>query len=273
MVGYGARSSSRRDGDDRCEHGTVTEHDPVHHLYGDLASWWPLLSPVGDYEEEARFAAALLASGSPPVTRVLELGSGGGHNGFHLKEEFELTLVDLSPSMLEVSRRLNPECEHVVGDMRSVRLGRTFDAVFVHDAVMYMTTEDDLRAAMETAFVHCRPGGVALFAPDYTTETFEPLTDHGGSDDPSGRGLRYLEWAWDPDPSDTWLRSDFVCVLREADGDVRVVHDVHHWGLFGRDAWLRLLAAVGFVPEIVPEETTEQRRPRDLFLARRSPSG
>ena len=30
--------------------------------------------------------------------------------------------------------------------MRNVRLGRTFDAVFVHDAIMYMTTEVDLRA-------------------------------------------------------------------------------------------------------------------------------
>lgn len=42
-----------------------------------------------------------------------------------------------------------------------------FDAVFVHDAVMYMTTQRDLRAAIETAFVHCRPGGAAL-------------TEHGG---------------------------------------------------------------------------------------------
>lgn len=41
--------------------------------------------------------------------------------------------------------------------MRTVRLGRTFDAVFVHDAVDYMTSEDDLRHVIETAFVHCRP--------------------------------------------------------------------------------------------------------------------
>jgi hypothetical protein len=39
--------------------------------------------------------------------------------------------------------------------------------VFVHDAVAYMTTERELRAAIETAFVHCRPGGAALFAPDH----------------------------------------------------------------------------------------------------------
>ena len=80
-----------------------------------------------------------------------------------------MTLVDLSPQMLAVSRALNPECEHREGDMRTVNLGRTFDAVFVHDAIMYMTSEaDSLIAAMRNAYRHCRAGGVALFVPDYS---------------------------------------------------------------------------------------------------------
>ena len=36
-----------------------------------------------------------------------------------------MTLVDLSEEMLAVSRELNPECEHLQGDMRTLRLGRT----------------------------------------------------------------------------------------------------------------------------------------------------
>ena len=51
-----------------------------------------------------------------------------------------MTLVDLSAEMLEVSRQLNPECEHIQGDMRTIRLGRQYDAVLVHDAVDYVTT-------------------------------------------------------------------------------------------------------------------------------------
>ena len=92
-----------------------------------------------------------------------------------------------SAGMRAVSLALNPDCEHVAGDMRSVRLGRQFDAVFVHDAVCYMTTESDLQLAIETAFVHCQPGGVALFAPDFVRDTFRPGTDHGGSDDGRAR--------------------------------------------------------------------------------------
>src|SRR5690606_12595145 len=105
---------------------------------------------------------------------------GGGNNASHLKAHARLTLVEPSEGMRAVSRALNPECEHLDGDMRTVRLGRTFDAVFVHDAVAYMTTEADLRRAMATAFLHTRPGGAALFAPDHVRETFVPGTDHGG---------------------------------------------------------------------------------------------
>jgi hypothetical protein len=41
--------------------------------------------------------------------------------------------------MLALSMTVNPECEHIEGDMRTLRLGHTFDAVFLHDAVMYLT--------------------------------------------------------------------------------------------------------------------------------------
>jgi SAM-dependent methyltransferase len=178
---------------------------------------------------------------------VLELGSGGGNNASHLKAHFELTLTDLSEEMLAVSRELNPECEHVQGDMRTLRLGREFDAVFVHDAVEYMSSVADLRAAIQTAFVHCRPGGVALFVPDHLRETFRPRTDHGGHDGP-GRSLRYLEWTWDPNPDDDTYLVDFAYLLRDGDR-ITVEHDRHVCGVFPRAQWLRLLEEAGFRAE------------------------
>jgi SAM-dependent methyltransferase len=240
-------------------------------LYDELACWWPLLSPPAEYEEEAGFYSRALIGASDRTPRtLLELGSGGGNNASFLKHSFQsLTLVDPSPGMLEHSRRLNPECEHVRGDMRTVRLGREFDCVFVHDAVMYMTTESDLRMAMETAFLHCRRGGVALFAPDAVRELFRGSTDHGGSDG-DGEGLRYLEWSWDPDPQDSTYTVDYAILLRERDGAVRVVHDRHIEGLFSRADWLRLLSTVGFAAEVVPFDHTELTPGTyEVFLARK----
>jgi hypothetical protein len=129
--------------------------------------------------------------------------------------------------------------------MRSVRLGRTFDAVFVHDAVCYLTTEADLRAAMETVFTHLRPGGAAIFVPDCTRESFEATTDHGGHDG-DGRSLRYLEWTHDPDPSDTTYDVDYAYILREDGQPTRCEYDRHINGMFAQDDWLRWLAEAGF---------------------------
>ena len=196
---------------------------------------------------------------------VLELGSGGGHNAVHLAPSFTLTLTDLSPSMIEVSQRLNPGCEHVVGDMRTLRLDRQFDAVFVHDAVEYMVTVEDLRRAMETAYVHCRPGGAAVFIPDAVTETFAPGADHGGEDGSDGRAVRFLEWTTDPDPDDTWTQTDYVFLLRAAGGSIDVVHEEHRTGLYREAVWMDLLRDVGFDPEVVIEATTEDRTPRHCF--------
>lgn len=227
-------------------------------IYNQLASWWQLLSAPEDYAEEADFYhRALVGACRRTPHSLLELGSGGGNNASFLKSHFqEVVLVDLSPGMLEVSRGLNPECEHVVGDMRSVRLDRQFDCVFVHDAVVYMTTEDDLRRAIETAYIHCRPGGSALFAPDHVRENFHPSTDHGGEDG-EDRSLRYLEWTWDPDPTDTTYTVDYVCVLRSGDAEVSVEHDRHLEGLFSRRDWLRLLGEAGFAARLLPFDHSE----------------
>ena len=52
-------------------------------LYGDLADWYPLLTPVGDCIEEASFYRRLfeIHCRRPPRT-LLDHGSGGGHDVF-----------------------------------------------------------------------------------------------------------------------------------------------------------------------------------------------
>lgn len=234
-------------------------------LYDELASWWPLVSPLKEYAEEAAFFWRLLSgSGLQPSPTLLELGSGAGSNAFYLKEHFaHITLSDLSPQMLEISRALNPECEHLQGDMRTLRLGRTYDAVFIHDAIEYMTTLEDLRQALETAAIHCRSAGVALFVPDHVRETFAPSTAHAGADG-EGRALRYLDWTYDPDETDTTYVTENVYLLREGDQPTRVVHDPHILGLFARDQWLWLLKEVGF-----RAETVRDQYGREVFIARR----
>jgi SAM-dependent methyltransferase len=237
-------------------------------LYSELADWFHLLTAPACYAQEADFYRRVLLEACDERPRtVLELGSGGGNNASHLKQHFELTLVDRSPQMLELSSSLNSECRHLVGDMRDLRLGEEFDAVFVHDAIAYITTEGDLAATIATAAEHVRSGGAALFVPDFVRERFEPHTQHGGHDG-GGRALRYLEWAWDPDPSDTTYVSEFAYLLREA-GEVRCVQDRHVCGLFPRATWLQLIGRAGLEARHIVAPPDEEPAGAELFVGKK----
>jgi ubiquinone/menaquinone biosynthesis C-methylase UbiE len=227
----------------------------MHKFYDELAPWWHLISAPDDYAGEAQFFLKLLGYNTArPGASLLELGSGGGNNALHMKRAFDqVTLTDLSPGMIALSQTLNPDCEHIVGDMRSLRLGRAFDAVFIHDAIDYMTTLDALQQALLTAYVHCKVGGVALIVPDHVSETFEPATGHGGHDG-DGRGARYLEWSYDPDPEDSTYLTDYVFALREDGHPTRIEHEVHTLGLFAHADWLRLMDEIGFTTEAVEDD-------------------
>jgi len=218
-------------------------------LYHELVPWYRLLDPLEDHRDEAPFFAAGFCRAVAPAPRtMLELGAGAGNNAYYLKQAFQCTLTDLSEAMLGLSRDINPECEHIVGDMRSLRLGRVFDAVLIHDAIVYMLTEPDLRAAAETAFLHTRPGGAAIFAPDCLRESFDGSEEHTDvhEGDDGRRALRCLEWMWDPDPSDSTYTVDYAFLLRDRGLPVQALHDVHVEGIFTRATWLRVLGDVGF---------------------------
>ena len=233
----------------------------------DLVDWYHLVDPPHDHAEEAEaFLTALTRAIGAPPTSLLELGSGAGHAALHLKRDVRCTLADVSAPMLARSRALNPECEHVLADMRALRLAREFDAVLVHDAIMYMITEADLVAAVATAFVHTRPGGAAIFAPDCVRETFVEMTESDGAHDAT-RALQYFCWDWDPDPTDTSFVSEYVFLLRE-DGRVRAIHDHHRQGMFPRATWYRIFADAGYRVETFPRPIGDGEFD-EVFLCRR----
>lgn len=232
-------------------------------FYHELAEWWPLISPIEDYAEEAAFFSTLFAPvAAQSHAHLLELGCGGGSNAFHMKAAFSaVTLSDMSPAMLAISQRLNPDCVHIDGDMRTLRLNKTFDAVFIHDAIGYMTTLEDLRRAFETAYVHCRAGGMAVFVPDCVRETFRAEIDEGGGEG-YDRAVRFISWDADIDNTASVYITDYVFVLRVKGQPLSIVHEQHVQGLFSRAEWLALLADVGFHAQIVIDSYE-----REVFVA------
>lgn len=220
---------------------------PLPRMYTDFAPYWRLISAPKDYAREAVYwGDAIRGRLGPGRHRVLELGVGGGNNMSHLTSEFQFTAADISPAMLEQARKLNPGVELLVGDMRTIRLSRTFDAVLIHDAISYMLTEDDLRATFATAFVHLREGGVFVTSPDWFRETFKDPFVNTGTNTGDGVEFTSLEYTYDPDPSDTTYESLMWYLVRRDGGMPQVEQDRHTFGLFPLATWQRLMVEAGF---------------------------
>ena len=238
-------------------------------LYSELAPWFHLITHPSEYADEAdHFLRLVDAAGIGAANTLLELGSGGGNLASHLKQRFACTLTDLSEDMLALSLGINPDAEHIAADMRSLRLGRQFDVVLAHDAIGYLTSETDLGAAIETAAVHLRPGGLAVFIPDAVTEQLRTGTDHGGVDGPDGRGARYLEWTHGLNEDGHSYDVDYVFLLREPGKPTRAELDTHRLGVFPRRIWLDLIAAAGLTPLSLAVEDPDEDE-HAVFAARR----
>jgi len=217
-------------------------------FYRELAPWYPLLTPAHEYVGEARSVQALLGG----ARSVLELGCGAGHLASHLKD-VDLVLTDLSPQMLALSTALNAGVKHHLGDMRTLRLEQTFDAVFAHDAVCYLHTEADLMALAETAATHLEPGGVFVALPDYVAETLRPGVDDGGEDGPDGDSLRYLEWLI-PDQQEPMYSVYYSIMVRNTQGRGEVYKDHHREAAHPTATWVRALQSAGFRVEVTRDE-------------------
>jgi len=215
-------------------------------LYRDLSWTWPIISPPKEYVEESEtFCKAIKDHSKIEVRTVLHLGCGGGHNDNTFKKYFEVTGVDLSEAMLNIARKLNPEVKYSQGDMRTVRLGKKFDAVIIFDAINYMLTEDELKSAFLTAYEHLKPGGVFLTIPEDYPERFEQNKTECRVHSEGDVEIVFVENGYDPDVTDTVYEATFVYLIRQK-GKLEVYTDRHVLGIFKLDTWRKLLKEVGF---------------------------
>lgn len=219
----------------------------TYRLYTDLAWLWPLWGDATrEYADYCQFVTGLIRRYTErPLSTLLDIGCGGGKNVFNLKEEFNVTGVDLSPTMLEQAKVLNPECTFVEGDMRTCLLGSAFDAVLMDDAISHMSCRADFAAAFRTAYAHLKPGGVLVATPDVTTETFRQnltTTSHAKRE---GLDVVFIENVYDSDPMDEQYETTIVYLIRDH-GRLRIETDSWTMGIFALDTWRHVLRQTGF---------------------------
>lgn len=112
---------------------------------------------------EAPYLERLL-SGLPAGAEVLDLGCGSGEPlaRFFIERGCRLTGVDAAPAMLRLCRERFPHASWIEQDMRSLDLGRRFDAIIAWDSFFHLDA-DDQRGMFAIFGRHMAPGGYLLF--------------------------------------------------------------------------------------------------------------
>jgi len=139
-------------------------------VFDAYAAYYDLLYRDKNYAGEAEYVDRLIRRYASNARNVLELGCGTGTHARELvKRGYSVTGIDLSESMIAQAIRLIPDtARHALcfasGDLRTFRSEQSFDVVLALFHVMsYQTTNEDLGAAMATAAMHLRPGGLLVF--------------------------------------------------------------------------------------------------------------
>jgi SAM-dependent methyltransferase len=211
--------------------------------YGDLAWTDTIVSGHEEAAEESEFFVKVLKENSRiPIKTLLHLGCGAGFNDRTFKKYFTVTGADVSEGMLEIARGLNPEVRYLRGDMRTVELGELFDAVVIPDAIGYMTTPADLRAAVGAACRHLASGGVLLLTPLVAEDFRENNFAYVGSK--NGVHVTIFENNCVLDPASGTYTATLVYLIRR-EGRIEIVTDRHTLGLFPLAVWRSLIDGAG----------------------------
>jgi SAM-dependent methyltransferase len=141
-------------------------------VFGNYSHYYDLLYKDKDYKGESNYVQSLLKQYSPQAVTILNLGCGtGAHDVLLCRQGFVIDGVDMSDEMLiKANEKLSTFPELIIslrfhsGDIRKVRLEKTFDAVISLFHVMsYQTTNDDFIAAVRTAKAHLKTNGLFVF--------------------------------------------------------------------------------------------------------------
>ena len=116
-----------------------------------------------DYDAESAMLTSQISAAVPTAEALLDVACGTGGHLVHLKHHFEVTGIDLDPTMLAEAHRRLPGVDLIEADMRTFDLGRQFDAVVcLFSSVGYLPDRGALEEAIANMARHLSPGGVLI---------------------------------------------------------------------------------------------------------------
>ena len=133
-------------------------------VFNAYSTYYDLLYRDKDYQGEVNYINELLSRYNVCGRDLLEYGSGTGKHGKLLAElGYDVTGIERSAEMVEQAKSSRGfSCQQ--GDICSVKLGRTFDAVLsLFHVISYQTNNQSIESVFSRASEHLKSGGLFLF--------------------------------------------------------------------------------------------------------------
>ena len=119
-----------------------------------------------DYAGESARITELIRARSPEARTLLDVACGTGRHLEYLRADFDVEGVDVDEGLLAVARERLGSTALSLGDMRTLALGRRFDAITcLFSAIGHLADTSELDTAIAAMAAHLEPGGVLLVEP------------------------------------------------------------------------------------------------------------
>jgi SAM-dependent methyltransferase len=223
-------------------------------VYARSADVYDLLyaaSGIKDYAAEADRLDAIIRQRNPGPRSLLDVACGTGQHLRFLRERYEVEGVELSPEMIAIARTHLPGVPLRVADMRSLDLGRTFDAVTcLFSSIGYMIEPAELRETVRRFAAHLAPEGVLVFdgwlRPDAWIDGLRPEPEVVSDD--TMTAVRLVVGARDGRITDFDMHH-----LVRTDAGVEYFVEHHRLALTPTDDYVAVIEDSGLEAEVLPD--------------------
>ncbi len=245
---------------------SIKRVDNERQLYTRYRWVWDMISSPEEYESFSKYILLKIKEHETLKTStLLHLGCGSGCIDYTLKNHYSITSVDLSEDMVKSAILKNPECEYLVGDMRTFNLNRKFDAIILPDSTAYLLTETEIYSIFKNAKNMLNKDGLLLVMVEYDPEYFpqnRTTVEKVRKDDIE---LTFIENNYAKDLKENSFEATFIFLIRKK-GELDAVMDVHRAGLFKKEVWYNQMVKAGFKTELIEDEILGEIAQKGSFL-------
>lgn len=235
-------------------------------VFNAYSRYYDLLYRDKDYAAEVEYIDRLLQLNGAAGSELLEFGSGTGKHGRLLAQRgYRVTGIERSADMVAQAEQVDGfQCQ--VGDISTVQLGRTFDAVLsLFHVISYQVSNESVQAVFARAAEHLTPGGLFIFDVWYSPAVYA-LRPSVRVKRLEGEGLRVTRIA-EPEIYSNENRVDVnyqIFAEEQANGEVEMLSETHpmrHFSLpeldlFAEMSGLERVGAEEFLSGNAPSEET-----------------